>query len=72
MYLAMKKNKIEYPKVVQLEAVLMEDGEVIHYGKSLGFICKRQRELIEAGANKISRPNVDMIAISHGGNDIVA
>lgn len=49
--------------VVQLEAVLMENGEVIHYGKSLGFINKKQRELVESGATKLARGGEVMIAL---------
>lgn len=60
------KTIIHYPKAVMLEAALMANGEVLHYGTSLGYINKRQRELIEAGANKLSRGNEDVIAI--GGN----
>lgn len=44
-------------KVVLIEAVLMDNDELIHFGKSLGFIGKKQRELIDAGdgACKLAR-----------------
>ena len=48
---------------VMLEAALMENGEVIHYGKTLGYIGKKQRELIESRATKLSRPNVVVVAL---------
>lgn len=58
-----KKQEVEYPKVVYLEAVLMANGEIIHYGKSLGVISEKQQELVEAGATKIARGKEIIVAI---------
>lgn len=68
----MKKEEIEYPMVVMLEAVLMGNGEVIHFGKSLGFAGKKQMELVESGATKIARGNEPVVAIRTHGRDNVA
>ena len=59
----MEKNKVTYPLVVHLEAVLMENGEVIHFGKSLGYINKRQKDLVQSGATKLARGNEIVIAV---------
>ena len=52
-----------YPKVVVIEGALMGNGEFIHYGKSLGFINERQRDLIESGAHKIARGTEPVVAL---------
>lgn len=44
-----------YPKVVFVEAVLMDNREVISMGQTLGFVNKRQQELVENGACKIAK-----------------
>lgn len=61
-------KEIKYPKVVYLEAILMANREVIHYGKSLGFINDRQIDLVESGATKLTKGNEVVIAV----NDKVA
>lgn len=63
-----KKSEIKYPLVVHLEAVLMVNMEIIHYGKSLGFINKRQLSLVEGEATKLSKGNEIIVAV----NDQVA
>jgi len=62
---AMTKKKINdiYPKLVLLEGVVMANGEFLHYGESLGYINKRQRDLLESGAHKIARGNEPVIAL---------
>jgi len=57
------EEKVSFPKCIYIEAVVMENGEVLHYGKSLGFICDKQMELIKAGATKIVRGNEIVIAL---------
>lgn len=52
-----EKNKMEKTNVndiliVYLEAALMPNNEVLHLGKSLGYISDRQRELVTFGVNK--------------------
>lgn len=59
-------EKIISPLVVHLEALLMPNGEVLHYGKSLGFVDKRQMELVEAGATKLSKGNEIVIGVGKG------
>lgn len=49
--------------VVYLEAVLMANGEVLHFGKSLGYAGKRQIEMVEAGATKLTKGGEVVIAI---------
>lgn len=56
----------EYPKIVLVEAVVMANGEVIHYGHTLGFINDIQRNRLESGATKIAKGGEDIIAV--GGN----
>lgn len=51
-------------KVVYLEAVLMPNGEVIHYGKSLGFVSERQKELVESGACKLTKGKEPVVSVS--------
>lgn len=59
-----RKVEVLYPKVVYVEAVIMANGEVIHYGKTLGFANKKQIDLLEAGANKLTRGSEDVIALN--------
>lgn len=54
---------MDYPKVVLLEAVAMANGEIIHYGKSLGFMNQKQIELLESGATKMSRGSEPVVAV---------
>ena len=42
-------------EIVLIEALLMDNDELIHYGKSLGFITKEQRDLIENKATKLTK-----------------
>lgn len=63
---------MDQPKIVLLEACLMPNGEVIHYGKSLGWVGKRQLELIESGAHKIARGGEPIVAVKTGGKENVA
>ena len=57
------KSEVQYPVVVLLEAALMANGEVIHFGKTLGFINERQRELVENGASKTARGGEIVVAV---------
>jgi len=50
-------------KIVYLEAVLMPNGELLHYGKSLGFVDKQQAKLVEGGACKITKGKEPIVAI---------
>jgi len=50
-------------KVVYIEAVLMDNNELIHFGKSLGFINKDQRKLVENGACKTTKGGETVVAI---------
>lgn len=52
-----------YPKIVLVEGALMENGEVIHFGKTLGFINDKQRDLVEAGASKLARGGEPVVAL---------
>lgn len=54
---------MQYPKVVLLEAVVMGNGEVIHFGQSLGFINQRQKQLLEKRASKIARGKEPIVAL---------
>lgn len=49
--------------IVLLEAVLMGNGEIIHFGKSLGCINKKQQDLVENGATKTARGHEIIVAI---------
>lgn len=50
-------------KIVYLEAVLMDNDELIHFGKSLGFVSERQRELVESGACKMTKGSEPIVSI---------
>lgn len=50
-------------KIVYIEAVLMDNNELIHFGKSLGTISKEQRELVENEATKLTKGNEIVVAI---------
>lgn len=56
-------KKIEFPIVVYLEAVLMANGEVIHYGKTLGWANDRQMDLVKRGATKLTKDGEDIVAV---------
>lgn len=56
-------NKMEYPQIVYIEAALMENGELMHFGKSLGFICKKQKKLVEAEATRLTRGGEVVVVI---------
>lgn len=49
--------------MVYVEAVVMPNDEVISFGKSLGFISKAQRDLIESGAYKQAKNGDIVIAL---------
>lgn len=55
---------MEYPKIVYIEAILMANGELIHYGKSLGYISDKQIEIIESGAEKLTRGSESVVALN--------
>lgn len=52
-----------YPKIVMVEAVLMENGEVIHFGKTLGFINEGQRKIVESEATKLAKNGQMVVAL---------
>lgn len=54
---------MNYPVIAYIEVALMENGETIHYGKSLGFINEKQRELLESGATKMTKGSEPIIAV---------
>ena len=58
-----KISNITYPLVVLIEGVIMANGELIHYGRSLGFVNEKQLELLETGANKTARGHEPIIAL---------
>lgn len=60
----MKSIELGEIKIVYIEAFLMPNGEIVSYGKSLGFISDRQMELIEVGATKMSKPHIPCVAIN--------
>lgn len=49
--------------VVYVECVLMPNKEVIHFGKSLGFVSDRQAEMVESGACKLTKGSEPVIAL---------
>jgi len=55
---------MENIKIVLIEAVLMSNGELIHYGRSLGFIGKKQSERVQANATKIARGREMIVALN--------
>ncbi len=54
---------MNYPIVVYVECVLMGNGEVIHYGKTLGFCKEKQIDLVEAEATKLTRGKEIVVAL---------
>lgn len=50
-------------KIVYVEAALMPNNELIHMGKSLGYINEEQRKLVEAGASKLTKGSQIVVAI---------
>ena len=58
-----KQKEFEYPAIVLVEACAMANGELIHFGKSLGFMNERQVELLEKGAGKMARGTEPVVAI---------
>lgn len=54
--------------VVYVEALLMPNGEVIHFGKTLGFVSKRQAEMVESGACKLTKGSEPVIALGKANN----
>lgn len=50
-------------KIVYVEAVLMPNNEVLHLGKSLGYISNEQRRLVNAGVNKTSEDNIEVVEL---------
>jgi hypothetical protein len=50
-------------EVILIEAVLLPNDEVIHFGKTLGFINKKQRDLVKSKATKIARGGEMIIAL---------
>lgn len=58
-----KQAGVVYPMKVLVEAALMANGELLHYGKTLGYINDRQLEMIESGATKLTRGNEVVVAL---------
>jgi len=58
-----KEEEVRFPEIVYIEAVVMENGEVIHHGRSLGFICDKQMDLIKSYATKLTKGNKVVIAL---------
>jgi hypothetical protein len=54
--------------VVYIEAVLMDNGELLHFGKSLGYVSKRQHEMVDSGACKLTRGKEPVVAIGKNVN----
>lgn len=52
-----------YPKVVYIEAVLMDNNEVIAHGNTLGFINKEQKGLVENEATKLTKGHEVIVAL---------
>ncbi len=50
-------------EIVYIEAVLMDNGELIHFGKTLGFITDKQRGLLDARATKMTKGSEPVVAI---------
>lgn len=55
-------------KIVYVEAALMPNGEVIHLGKTLGYVSKRQAEMVESGACKLTRGSEPVVALGKDNN----
>lgn len=55
-------------KVVYVEAILMQNGEVLHLGKTLGYVSERQAKLVESGACKITKGGEPIINIGKNAN----
>lgn len=49
--------------VVYLEAILMPNLELIHFGKSLGFVSERQAEMVKSGACKLSKGSEPIVSL---------
>ncbi len=43
----------------------MPNNEVIHYGKSLGFISGKQADLVKAQATKLTKGNEIIVAVGN-------
>lgn len=50
-------------KVVYIEAVLMDNRELMHYGKSLGFVTEEQFKMVQDDACKLTKGNEPIVAI---------
>lgn len=50
-------------KIVYVEALLMDNGELLHMGKSLGYVSARQDELVENGACKMTKGSEPIVNI---------
>lgn len=66
------KTKNKNMEIVYIEAVLMDNREVIHMGKIIGKIGRRQLELINNGATKLTKGHEKIVAISKGKENLVA
>lgn len=60
-------------KLIYIEAILMDNNELIHMGKSLGSVSERQRELVESnGGGKMSKGGVTIVEIKRKNEDNAA
>ena len=59
-------------QLVYIEAVLMDNDELIHMGKSLGFIGETQKKLVDQGATKLTKGKEPVVAIKQGKKDNIA
>lgn len=51
------------PKIVYVECALMPNNELIHFGKTLGFVSDRQAEMVKKGASKLTKGSEPIVAI---------
>lgn len=54
---------MDFPTSVLLSAAVMANGEVLHYGKSLGMLSKREMDLLESGACKTAKGGEPIVGI---------
>lgn len=57
-------------EIVYIEALLMDNNELLHCGKTLGFVGKRQKELVESkGAGKLAKGGITVVEIKRKNED---
>lgn len=54
---------MNYPAIVLVECAIMANGEVLHFGKTIGWASPKQLDLLDSGAYKMARGKEPIVSL---------